>query len=453
MKPKLHRLSPASAAFRALALSLAFGVACSAVACGSTSDTPSPATAGSGGAATPSAGSSAGGANSAGNTAAGASAAGGNVAAAGTSSGGAPSSAGASARGGADNGGADNGGAPTSAGANNHGGAPNGGAGGSSAGSGGASDACAAPGAGPTSTTTTHLNIGVHDPSMIWNGTRWDLFATGGTLNIRSSTNLQQWSNVGNIFSAVPAWITTALGAAPSDLWAPDVSYFNCAYHVYYAGSTFGSNNSVIGLATNPTLDATSPDYHWTDQGQIVRSKTSDTFNAIDPNLSFDDAGDAWLAFGSFWSGIKMRKIDASTGKVSTTDTTLYSLAGRNGGAIEAPSIVSHNGYYYLFVSYDNCCKGVDSTYRTMVGRASKITGPYTDKSGAAMTTGAAEQLIASAGRYIGPGGGTAFRNGSSYLYAFHYYDGMDNGASKLQIRPINFDTSDWPTLGDPLFP
>ncbi len=255
------------------------------------------------------------------------------------------------------------------------------------------------------------------------------------------------------MFSVQPAWIKTALGSAPGDLWAPDVSYFNCAYHVYYAGSSFGSNNSVIGLATNPTLDSSSASYHWTDQGQVIRSMTSDNFNAIDPNLSFDDAGTPWLAFGSFWSGIKLRQIDAVTGKPSSTDSTLYAIAGRNGGAIEAPSIVSHNGFYYLFVSYDSCCKGVDSTYRTMVGRASKITGPYTNKAGAAMAQGSAEQLLATSGRYIGPGGGTAFKNGTGYLYAFHYYDGNANGASKLQVHPINWDASDWPTLGDPLFP
>ncbi|MET0791695.1 MAG: arabinan endo-1,5-alpha-L-arabinosidase [Polyangiaceae bacterium] len=447
----------ASRSLRALAFTLAVGATCSAVGCGSSSDGPGQATAGAN-----SAGAHAAGANSAGAHAAGAGAAGagapgssgalgagagsGSTSGAGASSGGSSAgSAGASAQSGAAG---SNGGATGSAG----GGGKAGTGGGTTGGSGGGG-ACAAPGSGPVSTTTTHLNIGVHDPAMIWNGTSWDLFATGGKLNVRSSTNLQQWSNVGNLFSSLPAWITTALGSTPADLWAPDVSYFNCAYHVYYAGSSFGSNNSVIGLATNPTLDSKSPNYKWTDEGQVVRSISSDNFNAIDPNLAFDDSGAAWLSFGSFWSGIKMRKIETATGKPSTSDTTLYAIAGRNGGAIEAPSIVSHNGFYYLFVSYDNCCKGIDSTYRTMVGRATKITGPYTNKAGSAMTTGAAEELIASSGRYIGPGGGTAFQNGTSYLYAFHYYDGMDNGASKLQIRPINFDSSDWPTLGDPLFP
>jgi arabinan endo-1,5-alpha-L-arabinosidase len=209
----------------------------------------------------------------------------------------------------------------------------------------------------------------------------------------------------------------------------------------------------VIGLATNPTLDSSNAGYHWTDQGMVVQSVSANDYNAIDPNVSFDDAGTPWLAFGSFWSGIKMRRLDAATGKPSTTDTTLYSLASRNGGAIEAASIVSHDGFYYLFVSFDACCQGVNSTYRTMVGRATQITGPYSDKAGTGMLQGAAEQLLASSGRYIGPGGGTAFRDGVSYLYAFHYYDGNDNGNSKLQIRPINWDANDWPTLGGPLFP
>jgi arabinan endo-1,5-alpha-L-arabinosidase len=304
-------------------------------------------------------------------------------------------------------------------------------------------------GTGPETTTATHLDIGVHDPSMIWDGSRFYLFATGGTLGVRSSADILAYANAGSIFNAVPVWVTTALGMNPGSLWAPDVSYFGGQFHVYYAGSTFGSNSSVIGLATTPSLKTP----QWTDQGLIVQSKTSDTFNAIDPNVAFDETCSPWLAYGSFWSGIKMRQIDPSTGNVSTTNTTQYSLASRNGGAIEAASIISHNGFYYLFVSFDACCKGVNSTYRTMVGRAKKITGPYTDKAGADMMTGAAEQLLATSGRYIGPGGGTAWRNGDSYLYAYHYYDGQANGASKLQIRPINFDAQDWIVLGDSLFP
>jgi arabinan endo-1,5-alpha-L-arabinosidase len=306
-------------------------------------------------------------------------------------------------------------------------------------------------GGGPIVTTTTHLDIPVHDPSMIWDGQDYFLFATGGTLGIRRSPDMQTWTSTGNIFGSIPAWIGTAIGGAPTSLWAPDISYFSGSFHVYYAGSSFGSNDSVIGLATSPSLQPGSQ--HWTDRGVVVHSQSSDNYNAIDPSVTFDAHCAPWLSFGSFWSGIKLRKLDPSTGMFATDDTTTYALASRNGGAIEASSIVSHNGFYYLFVSFDACCKGTSSTYRTMVGRASAVTGPYTDKSGKDMMTGAAEQLLATSGRYIGPGGGTAWRDGDTYLYALHYYDGDDSGNSKLQVRPILFRSDDWVTLGAPLFP
>ncbi len=297
--------------------------------------------------------------------------------------------------------------------------------------------------------STTHLDVGAHDPAMIWDGSRYYLFVTGGTLGVRSSSDMKKWTDVGNIFKAVPTWISTAIGSKPPDLWAPDISYFNDEYHVYYAGSTFGSRSSVIGLVTSPTLQSTT----WTDRGLIVQSKTSDDFNAIDPNVAFDEDCTPWLSYGSFWTGIKIVKLDGSTGKPKANESTVYSIASRNGGAIEAPSIVSHNGYYYLFVSFDKCCDGVNSTYRTMVGRAQKINGPYTNKAGTDMMKGAGEQLLASSGRYIGPGGGTAWTNGDAYWYAYHYYDGQANGASKLAVRPIRFGADDWVTLGDAVFP
>jgi len=336
-------------------------------------------------------------------------------------------------------------------------GAPPAGAGGVSggvaAGSGGAAAGSAGDALPYPPASTEHRAIGTHDPSMIHVASSFYLFATGGLLGVRSSTNLAQWTNAGTIFSALPAWIKTALGQSINDLWAPDVSFVNGTYRVYYSGSTFGSNHSVIGLATNTTLDRKDAAYAWVDQGLVIESNAAgskDDWNAIDPNAMTDAAGNWWLVFGSFWSGIKLRRLDNATGKLSSADSTLYSLAAHSGG-IEAPSIISHNGYYYLFVSYDACCKGVDSTYRTMVGRASAITGPYTDDQGKAMLQGNALQLLAKDGRYIGPGGGSAFRDGNQYFYAYHYYDGQMNGASQLMLRPIEWQ-NDWPKLAAPLW-
>ena len=115
------------------------------------------------------------------------------------------------------------------------------------------------------------------------------------------------------------------------------------------------------------------------------------------------------LSFGSFWGGIKLRKLDHSTGKLSSQDPTLYSLASRPRtaqlpGAIEAPAIIRKNGYYYLFVSFDFCCRGKDSTYNIRVGRARRVTGPYIDRSGKPMMEGAGTLVVAGQGRWAGPG-------------------------------------------------
>jgi len=293
-------------------------------------------------------------------------------------------------------------------------------------------------------------DIHTHDPSMIMQGHTYYVFSTGSGLEIRTSTNLTTWRYVGTVFTTIPSWVTAAVGPI-TDLWAPDISYWNGLYHLYYAGSQFGSNTSVIGLATNTTLDPSSPRYRWVDRGLIIRSTAADNWNAIDPNLVLDTAHNPWLVFGSFWSGIKLHRLDARTGTPSPTDTTLYPLAYRPGSnAIEAPVIVHRTRYYYLFVSFDFCCRGARSTYRIMVGRATRVTGPYVDRQGSRMDQGAVTQVLASYGRYRGPGGQSIVMDGPTYLLVYHYYDALDGGTFKLQIRPLRWTTDGWPLAGTP---
>jgi arabinan endo-1,5-alpha-L-arabinosidase len=296
-----------------------------------------------------------------------------------------------------------------------------------------------------------------HDPSMIKQGDTYYVFSTGdehglnrGTIQIRSSTDLAHWKLVGTVFDTIPGWISDELGGTPPNLWVPDITFFNGKYHLYYAGSRFGTNNSVIGLATNATLDPDSPEYRWVDQGLVIRSQPSYTWNAIDPNLSFDTDNTPWLSFGSFWDGIKMRRIDPSTGKLSATDATLYALASRGGGPIEAPAIVHRDGYYYLFVSFDFCCRGMNSTYKIVVGRSARITGPYLDTNGRPMDQGWGDLLLDGDDRYRGPGGQALYLDQGVYRLVHHTYDALDNGAPKLRIHDLAWTSDGWPTLAAP---
>ncbi len=202
-----------------------------------------------------------------------------------------------------------------------------------------------------------------HDPSIGREGNNYYVFATGpapggGQFAIRCSSNLSAWKLCGHVVDDIPAWIRTA-SPKTKELWAPDISFFNGEYHLYYAYSAFGVNTSGVALATNDTLDPQSPSYRWKDEGLVLKSVATDDFNAIDPNIVLDEKGQPWLSFGSFWGGIKMRRIDAATGKVAASDPTLYSLASRakppeaedpkpglppNWEAIEAPFSGRHGG-------------------------------------------------------------------------------------------------------------
>lgn len=284
-------------------------------------------------------------------------------------------------------------------------------------------------------------STGAHDPSVVKTaGGTYIVVTTGNDLPIKASTDRIAWQNAGVVWPGGAAWTSTYTGGSRS-LWAPDISFRNGQFYLYYAASTFGSQRSAIFLATSPTAAAGS----WTDRGLVIESSSSVNFNAIDPNLVIDAQGQWWLTFGSFWTGIKMIRIDPATGKRSTTDTAIRALAQRStaGGAVEAPFIFRHGGFYYLFVSFDLCCRGAQSTYRIMVGRSSTITGPYTDRNGTALTSGGGTEILASHGSIHGPGHQAVITDTDSDVLFYHYY--ADSGASFLGINLLGWDAAGWP--------
>ncbi|WP_228983942.1 arabinan endo-1,5-alpha-L-arabinosidase [Streptomyces sp. DH12] len=280
-----------------------------------------------------------------------------------------------------------------------------------------------------------------HDPTMIRTPSgQYLLYATGGGIAAKTSSDRTAFTAGADAFTSRPSWWSRYSSVPES--WAPDISYHGGRYLMYYSVSTFGSNTSAIGLAGSPTGHPGS----WTDHGIVYTSHSASDYNAIDPNLFVDDDGSWWLSFGSWWTGIKMIRIDPSTGKQSASDTARRSLASRPTGtkAVEAPYVVKRNGYYYLFASYDTCCSGVSSTYKVKVGRATRVTGPYLDRNGVPMTNNGGTPVLESHGSVIGPGGQSITKDVDGDLIVYHYYDARDNGTPRLGINLLNW-SSGWP--------
>ncbi|HEX5057663.1 MAG TPA: arabinan endo-1,5-alpha-L-arabinosidase, partial [Gammaproteobacteria bacterium] len=284
-------------------------------------------------------------------------------------------------------------------------------------------------------------NLGTHDPTIIQQNGVFYIAQTGPGLQSKQSTNMTNWSGTGSLFSSNPSWISQQVPGA-TDLWAPDLSFFGGQYHLYYSASTFGSNRSCIGHATRASMASGS----WADQGPVICSQTSNDYNTIDPNVIVDQAGTPWLAFGSFWSGIKLIRLNSSGGRA---DSTINSIASRNGGAIEAPVIIRRCGFYYLFVSFDACCQGANSTYNIRVGRSTNVTGPYADRNGVQMMNGGGTQIVAGNSSWRGPGHSSVFFVGNNAYNMYHAYRASD-GAPMLRISEMAWDTGGWPISAGP---
>lgn len=312
-----------------------------------------------------------------------------------------------------------------------------------------------------------------HDPVVAFCEGKYYLFTTGFNVGMMESDDMKHWRYAGSVLKETPTWPKAWAPGYNGHTWAPDIFFHNDTWYLYYSCSSFGRNSSAIGVATNKTLNRESPDYEWVDQGMVIASVPGrDDWNAIDPNVIIDEYGQGWMSFGSFWSGIKMVKLDSTLTRIAQPqewyglchrpahtlptydqpdDAVKPHAKGRlfepGDGAVEAPFIFRKGDYWYLFVSYDLCCRGKKSTYKVVVGRSEQATGPYIDREGVSLMEGGGSLVVQGNERYAGAGhSATVSFNGSDYLF-FHGYDMEDNSRAHLLIREITWDEEGWPSV------
>ena len=261
--------------------------------------------------------------------------------------------------------------------------------------------------------------------------------------------------------SVIPGWTTDSVPGFRNHVWAPDVIQWHGRWWMAYSCSTFGRNSSAIGLLSSRSLAS----HLWKDEGCIVTSREKrDNWNAIDPNFVIDEATDTpWLVWGSFWDGIQLARLDSTMhiaqGQQPRTIARRYDpnykptepnptsrFAGTN--AIEAPFIFHHGDYYYLFVSWDYCCRGAQSNYRVAVGRSKTIDGPYLDRNGKDMANGGGTLFLeGDKTQWEAAGHCAAYHFDDEDIFICHGYSATQDGVAQLIQRPITWTPDDWPQL------
>ncbi|TDL15574.1 arabinanase [Rickenella mellea] len=299
----------------------------------------------------------------------------------------------------------------------------------------------------------------VHDPTMCKDHLgKYFIFSTGVGLEIRTSIDRIEWTRVGVVWPDGAPWTDEYTGNANGSLWAPDCTYINGEFNLYYAASSFGSQNSAIFFAKS----ATGMPGNWSDYGLVTSTSTSNDYNAIDPKSIFllsilsipylkypylssliIHNGRWYLSLGSFWTGIKEIMLSSKTGRPLSDKISSIAERTDNSGSTEASVIYRHGRYFYLFTSWDFCCRGTNSTYNIRAGRSDRVEGPFMDKSGVPLIDGGGTIVLESHGSIVGPGGQDLFIDRYGPILVYHYY--TSNG-SFLGINKLDFSDG-WPMV------
>jgi hypothetical protein len=195
----------------------------------------------------------------------------------------------------------------------------------------------------------------------------------------------------------------------------------------------------------------------------VIASGSATDFNTIDPCIFEDAGGNPWLSFGSYFSGIKIIRIDPNTGKQSGADRNIYPVAEHpqsSNNSVEASAVYYHGGYYYLFVNWDACCAGSKSTYNIRIGRSKSVTGPYLDKDGKDMMQGGGSLFLGSLPDYggglpfddeVGPGHAAILPDTDGDWFSCHYEWARDkNGATTVNVMKLTWNADGWPSVDAP---
>ena len=258
------------------------------------------------------------------------------------------------------------------------------------------------------------------------------------------SLDLVRWTYMGDAFSERPSWVADDAG-----LWAPEVQFFNGQYYLYFTASNtdLPGGGSAIGVAVS-----SSPLGPWVDSGAPVVEPHPAPCCPDSRRWVFDPdivtvGGQKYIFYGSYFGGISARTLTPDGLHSDPASQVQITVANR----YEGVEVVQRDGYYYLFVSATDCCRGPLTGYSVFVGRSQNVLGPYIDKQGASMLegrVGGTPTLSMNGNRWVGTGHQAIFKDfDNQWWTVYHAVDRFDpyfDGAVGFTKRPVLLDPLDW---------
>ena len=275
------------------------------------------------------------------------------------------------------------------------------------------------------------------DPSIIRVGATYWMTSTSGDWSpqfvLYRSDDLQHWKSAGAVFPHQPEW-------ASGSFWAPEIVSDGGRVLVYYVGRKRGGGPLCVAAAT-----AAQPEGPYTDHGPMVCQQDG----SIDPAFARDEHGKPYLIWKE--DGNSQRKPTPIWAQSLTDD--LVHLTGEKtqlivndpasweGGVVEAPYVMRHAGYFYMFYAGNACC-GTQCNYAEGVARSRHLLGPWEKDP--------ANPIIRPNGVWRCPGHGSAVETpkGQDYfLYHAYPVKGTIYLGRESVLDRITWGANGWPMV------
>ncbi|KAA8643341.1 hypothetical protein EYZ11_000884 [Aspergillus tanneri] len=274
-----------------------------------------------------------------------------------------------------------------------------------------------------------------HDPGLFQRVSdgKYFRFATGNGIHVASANSIEgPWKDRGYVLPDG----SSIDHEGSNNLWAPDVHFENDTYYLYYSVSTLGSQDSVIGVASSPSMEVGT----WTDHGSIGLSSTPEKpYNAIDANWVLID-GTPYLNWGSYWHNLYQAPMDSPLQLSDETPRNIAYNATANHD-IEASFVFNHAGWSYLTFSsgkaggYEEQKPAPGEEYRIVICRSLSGTDDYVDQQGQSCLESGGTTLLASHDMVYGPGGQGIAKDENLGLVLYYHYANPSIGLSTGQYQ------------------